>query len=115
MTTPTPWFPAPFYAPGQTIWIYTTPALTQVASPLYSSWFATAGYPKVMPWYKFTGGTTVITFEGAFDGSALDSDVTYATVTSGTAVAVLSPYFRCKVVQTVDDATVTKIFLKGTS
>jgi hypothetical protein len=115
MTTPSPYFETPFWAPGQEIWRYSTPALTMVASPLYSGWLPTTGYSKVMPAYKFTGGTTVITFEGSWDGSTLDTDIAYGTITSGTAVNVLTPFFRVKVVQTIADNTVTKIYLKSTT
>ena len=109
MTTPLYW------APGYHIWQYTAPVLTTAASPLLSPWFATEGYTSVLPVYKFTGGTSVITFDGSFDGSTVDADMTalFGTITSGTAVTVCAPYFRVRVVQTIADNTVTKIFLKS--
>ena len=109
----------PFTLPGNRIWEWSTPLLVS-ASPLLSSatagWFDTTGYTQVLPSYKFTSGTTVITAEGSFDGATLDADLTAlygAFPASGTAFAVLSPYFRIRVVQTVADATVTKIFLQA--
>jgi hypothetical protein len=109
MTTPL------YYSPGYHIWTYSTPVLTVAASPLLSPWFNTEGYTDVLPVYKFTGGTSVITFDGSFDGVNVDSDLTtaYGTITSGTSVPTMSPYFRVRVVQTIADNTVTKIFLKS--
>ena len=101
---------------GQVIWEYnSSPVLTVAASPLLSPWFDTANYSQVLPLYKFTGGTSVITFDGSWDGINLDADLTtlYGTVTSGTALAVASPWFRVRVVQTIADNTVTKIYLKA--
>jgi hypothetical protein len=91
-------------------------ALTQAASPLVTAWIDTTGYTTVLPSYKFTSGTTVITAEGSFDGVNLDSDLTtlYGSFpASGTSFAVLSPFFRIRIVQTVADATVTKVFLQS--
>jgi hypothetical protein len=109
MTTPL------YYSPGYHIWTYSTPVLTTAASPLLSPWFNTEGYSSILPIYKFTGGTTVITFDGSFDGSTVDNDLTglYGTITSGTAVPTSSPWFRVRVVQTIADNTVTKIYLKS--
>lgn len=108
-----------FTLPGNRIWEWSTP-LTVAASPLLSTatapWFDTTGYTNILPAYKFTTGTTVITAEGSFDGVNLDADLTAlygAFPASGTAFPVASPYFRIRVVQTVADATVTKIFLQA--
>jgi hypothetical protein len=102
--------------PGQVILEYnSSPVLTVAASPLLSAWYDTANYSQVVPFYKFTGGTSVITFDGSWDGISLDADLTtlYGTITSGTAVNAASPFFRVRVVQTIADNTVTKIFLKA--
>ncbi len=101
--------------PGERIWVQLAP-LTQAASPLVTAWFDTTGYTNVLPSYKFTTGTTVMTAEGSFDGSALDADLTAlygAFPASGTPFPVLSPFFRVRLVQTVADATVTKVFLQA--
>ena len=105
----------PFTLPGNRIW-ENTALLTVAASPLVTAWFDTTGYTTVLPSYKFTTGTTVITAEGSFDGVNLDADLTTlygAFPASGTTFPVLSPYFRIRVVQTVADATVTKVFLQA--
>lgn len=98
--------------PGYRLWEYFTP-LTQVASPLVSPWIDASGFSQVVPGFKFTGGTSTPSIEASIDGSTLDSDLTtlYAAPASGTAFSVVSPFFRFKVVQTVADATVTKIVL----
>ena len=101
--------------PGYVIWEYNGPVLTVASSPLLSPWFETSEFTQILPFYKFTSGTSVITFDASWDGAALDADLTtlYGTITSGTAVAAASPWFRVRVVQTIADATVTKIFLKA--
>ena len=100
--------------PGFHLLEYSTP-LTVAASPLLSPWIDATGFTQVVPGFKFTGGTSTPTIEASLDGSTLDSDLTtlYSSPTSGTAFAVVSPYFRFKVVQTTSDATVTKIFLQS--
>jgi hypothetical protein len=100
--------------PGYHLWEQWTP-LTQAASPLVSPWIDASGFSQVVPAWKFTGGTSTPTIEASLDGSTLDADLTtlYSAPTSGTAFNVLSPFFRFKVVQTVADATVTKIFLQS--
>jgi hypothetical protein len=102
-----------YYSPGYHIWTYSTPALTVAASPLLSPWFKTEGYTNILPVFKFVGGTTAISFDGSFDGSTLDADLTglYGTVTTATSMPVASPWFRVRVAQTIADNTVTKIFL----
>jgi hypothetical protein len=102
-------------AAGQAIWEYNGPVLTVAASPLLSPWFDTSNFTNILPVYKFTSGTSVITFDGGWDGLAVDNDLTalYGTITSGTALSVLSPWFRVRVVQTIADNTVTKIYLKA--
>ena len=100
--------------PGYHLWEYSTP-LTVAASPLTSPWIDGTGFGQVVPGLKFTGGTSTASIEASIDGTTLDSDMTtlYSAPTSGTAFPVVSPYFRFKVVQTVGDATVTKILLQS--
>jgi hypothetical protein len=104
-----------FTLPGNRVW-ESQALLTVAASPLVTGWFDTTGYTNVLPSYKFTTGTTVITAEGSFDGTTLDADLTTlygAFPASGTAFPVLSPWFRIRIVQSVADATVTKVFLQA--
>jgi hypothetical protein len=98
--------------PGYRLWEYFTP-LTVAASPLTSPWIDCSGFSQVVPGFKFTTGTATPTIEASVDGSTLDADLTtlYAAPTTGTAFSVVSPFIRFKVVQTVADATVTKIVL----
>src|SRR6266536_322605 len=101
--------------PGERIWVQLTP-LTQAASPLVTAWFDTTGYTVVLPSYKFTTGTCTDTAEDSFDDTTLDADLTTlygAFPASGTPFNVLSPFFRVRLVQTVADATVTKVFLQA--
>ena len=102
--------------PGYVIWEYNnSPVLTVAASPLLSPWLETSEFSQIVTGFKFTGGTSVITFDGSWDGINLDADLTglYGTVTSGAAVNVISPWFRVRVVQTTADNTTTKIYLKA--
>ena len=98
--------------PGYRLWESFT-ALTVANSPLTSPWLDCSGFSQVVPGFKFTGGTSTPSIEASVDGSTLDSDLTtlYSAPTSGAAFSVVSPYIRFKVVQTVADATVTKIVL----
>ena len=98
--------------PGYRLWEQFI-ALTVANSPLVSPWIDCSGFSQVVPGFKFTGGTSTPTIEASVDGSTLDSDLTtlYSAPTSGTAFSVVSPYIRFKVVQSVGDATVTKIVL----
>lgn len=102
-------------APGYNLFEYNGPVLTVAASPLLGPWIDCQEFSQIVPAYKFTGGTSVITFDGSWDGATLDADLTslYGTITSGTAVNVVSPWVRVHVVQSVADNTVTKIFLKA--
>lgn len=98
--------------PGYRLWEYFTP-LTVAGSPLVSPWIDASGFSQVVPGFKFTGGTSTPSIEASIDGSTADADLTtlYSAPTSGTAFSVVSPWLRFKVVQTVADATVTKIVL----
>ena len=93
-------------------WGQITPVLTVAASPLVSPWIEAQGFSQVVPFFAFTGGTSVHSIEGSWDGQNLDADFTYAAPTSGTAFTVTSPFFRWKTVQTVADATKSKVLLR---
>lgn len=69
----------PVALPGAKIWENTVP-LTTAASPLVSPWFETSGFTSVLLAWTFTTGTTVITMEGSFDGSTLDSSLPYPAI-----------------------------------
>ena len=63
-------------------------------------------------------GTTSVTLEGSFDGTTLDSDISYgaAIASSATAVVVvpvLTPYIRVRIVQATATATVTKVYIQA--
>jgi hypothetical protein len=107
--------------PGAKIWSTNVPTTT-AASPVVSGWFDTTGYTQIVAtnFAANSTGTTAVTLEGSFDGSTLDTDVSYgaALASSATAVIVipvLTPYFRIRIVQTTANATTTKIFLQARS
>jgi len=96
--------------PGYKVWEYVTPATTAL-SPIVSPWFDTTGYTNLLISYVFTNstGTTTLTVEGSFDGSAQETDITYAAVGATPAtVQVVTPYIRFRLVQATADATRTK-------
>ncbi len=101
--------------PGYKVWEYVTPATTAL-SPIVTGWFDTTGFTSLLLSWVFTNstGTTTPTIEGSFDGSALDTDMTYAALagasqlTTGLVVVVLTPFIRFRIVQTTADATRTK-------
>ena len=103
---------------GYKIWANTTP-LTTAASPLVTVWYDTTGYTSLLLSAVFTTGTTTLTIEGSFDGSALDSTMTYtpavvaSTGVAGTVFVVQHPFVRFRVIQTVSNATVTTIFIQA--
>jgi hypothetical protein len=90
-----------------------TAVITVAASPLLSPWIDTTGFTFLIPAFSFVGGTSVHSLEGSFDGVVVDTDITYAAPTSGTVLTVLHPYIRWKTVQTVADATRSKVILKA--
>jgi hypothetical protein len=101
--------------PGYKVWEQVAP-VTVAGSPLVTGWFDTTGYTTLLLTYVFTNstGTTTPTIEGSFDGSTLDTDMTYAAlaaspqITTGVSVAVITPYVRFRIVQATADATRTK-------
>ena len=105
---------------GYKVWEYVTPATTAL-SPIVSGWFDTTGFTTLLLTYVFTNstGTTTPTIEGSFDGSTLDTDMTYAAlaaspqITTGVSVVVITPYVRFRLVQATADATRTKFHVQS--
>lgn len=103
--------------PGERVWENVV-ALTTAASPLVTAWFDTTNYTTVVITYFSAGGTNVATLEGSFDGATQDTDVSYgaaltSSATALTSVPILTPYFRMRLVQTVGNATSTKVFIQA--
>lgn len=93
---------------------YLTP-VTQAASPVVGPWVDTTGFTQALGWLAVAGGTTVVTVEYGTDGATADADFTPATIAAG-AVApfnVLGPFMRFRIVQSVADATKTKLYLQA--
>lgn len=104
--------------PGYKIWENATP-LTTAASPLLTGWFDTTGYTTLQVNCVFAGGTTTLTVEGSFDGTNLDSTMTYGTgitasnTPGGAQVVVQHTFVRFRVVQTTANATTTTIYVQA--
>jgi len=97
---------------AQLPWLNTTP-VTVAASPLVSPWLQCTGVTsQAVPVFAFAGGTSVHSIEGSFDGVNVDADVTYSAPTSATAFTIQHPFIRWKTVQTVGDATKSKVYLR---
>lgn len=99
---------------GQRVAEYLTP-VTVAASPVFGPWVETSGFTQVLGWLAVAGGTTVVTVEYGTDGQNPDADFTPVTIAAGATAAfnVLGPYLRFKIVQTVADATKTKLYLQA--
>lgn len=97
---------------SQLPWGQSGPALTVAASPLLSPWIECVGFSQVVPFFAFAGGTSTHSIEGSFDGQNPDADFAYAAPVSGTPFTVISPFIRWKTVQTVADATKSKVLLR---
>ena len=99
---------------GDTIWETVTPVLL-VNSPVLGPWVETSGCTQALGWLAVAGGTTVVTLEYGTDGVNADADFTPVTITAGANAAfnVLGPYLRFRIVQTVADATKTKLYLQA--
>lgn len=106
--------------PGYRVYEQATP-VTVASSPLVSGWIDTTGYTTMLLSYLFTNstGTTTLTIEGSFDGTTLDTDITYTApptqtvLTVNTPVVVATPYVRFRFVQATADATRTKFFVQA--
>jgi hypothetical protein len=92
-----------------------TAALTVAASPLLSPWLQVQDDMfQVLPGFLFTGGTSVHSLEGSFDGSTLDTTLpAYAAPTLDTLLPIRHPYIRWRTVQTVGTATVATVYLRA--
>ena len=93
------------------LYVYSGPVVTTAASPLLSGWIDVSGFSQILPWFAFAGGTSVHSIEGSFDGATADADFAYSAPVSGTPFNVVSPFIRWKTVQTVADATKSKVVL----
>lgn len=100
--------------PGYRVAETLTP-LTVAASPFLSGWVETSGFTKLLSWLAVAGGTTVVTVEYGTDGSTVDADFTAQTITAGamSSLDVLGPFLRVRIVQSVADATKTKLYVQA--
>src|SRR6266851_6598361 len=90
--------------------------VTVAASPFLSAWIDTTGCTQALGVSVTAGGTTVATLEYGTDGSAADADFAPTTLANNTTIApfvLVGPYCRLRVVQSVADATKTKIYLQA--
>ena len=99
---------------GYRVWETLTP-LTVASSPLLSPWFDTTGFTKLLSWLAVAGGTTVVTVEYGTDGAAADADFTPVTIAAGANVPfnLYGRFCRVRIVQSVADATKTKLYLQA--
>ena len=97
---------------GDTIAEYLTP-VTLVASPVLLPWVETSGVP--LGWLAVAGGTTVVTVEYGTDGATADADFTPVTIAAGANVPfnLYGRFCRVRIVQTIADATKTKLYLQA--
>ena len=107
--------PTPPVLPGFHIWEYNGPGITTALSPLLSPFFNTQGYTVIMPVFKFTTGTSVHSINASWDGVNTDADLTalWAAPSTGVALVIMSPWFQWQTVQTISNATVSKVFLQA--
>ena len=99
---------------GDVIWETVTP-VTLVASPVLGPWVETTGCTQALGWLAVAGGTTVVTVEYGTDGSTADADFTPVTIAAGANVPfnLYGRYCRVRIVQTIADATKTKLYLQA--
>lgn len=99
---------------GDVIWETTTP-VTQAASPVLGPWVETSGVTQALGWLAVAGGTTVVTVEYGTDGTTADADFTPVTLAAGANVPfnLYGRFARVRIVQTVADATKTKLYLQA--
>jgi hypothetical protein len=100
---------------GEVLWTRTVP-VTTAESPVLSPWVNTDGLSQFYAIGVAAGGTTVVTAEWSFDGSNVDPDITAMTLTplalTVTLRDVLAPFVRFRWVQTVANATTSKLTLR---
>jgi hypothetical protein len=99
---------------GDTIWETTTPVLL-VNSPVLGPWVETSGVTQALGWLAVAGGTTVVTVEYGTDGATADADFTPVTIAAGANVPfnLYGRFARVRIVQSVADATKTKLYLQA--
>jgi hypothetical protein len=107
--------------PGFKVWENT--AALSIGSPAaLTGWYDTTGYTTLLVAAAITnggGGSTTFTVEGSYDGSTLDSTLTYGTsITSSTAAAgssytVQHTYVRFRVVVAVANATTSTFYVQS--
>ena len=110
----------PVTPPGYKIWENTT-ALAVASPAVLTGWYDTTGYTTLLVAAVIanSGGTTTFTVEGSFDGSTLDSTMTYSasitasTSASGTSYVVQHPFVRFRVVQATNPATTSTFFVQS--
>ena len=110
----------PTTPPGFKIWENAT-ALTTGGSPYVTGFYDTTGYTTILLSAVIANstGTTTFTIEGSFDGSTLDSTMTYtpavtaSTGVAGTTFVVQHPYIRFRVVQATATATTSTFFVQS--
>jgi len=75
----------------------------------------TSGCTQALGWLAVAGGTTVVTVEYGTDGTTADADFTPVTVAAGANVPfnLYGRYARVRIVQSVADATKTKLYLQA--
>jgi len=97
---------------GDTIWETLTPTLL-VNSPVLGPWVETSGVTQALGWLAVAGGTTVVTVEYGTDGATADADFTPVTIAAGANVPfnLYGRFARVRIVQSVADATKTKLYL----
>jgi hypothetical protein len=89
--------------------------VTLAASPFLTGWVETTGVTQALGWLAVAGGTSVVTVEYGTDGSTADADFTPVTVAAGANVPfnLYGRYARVRIVQTIADATKTKLYLQA--
>ena len=108
--------------PGYKIW-ENAAILTTGGSPYVSNFFDTTGYTSLLVESVITtAGTVTFTVEGSFDGSTLDSTMTYAdtglpmTATvapAGLVVVVKHTFVRFRVVVITSNPTVSTFYVQS--
>ena len=110
----------PLTPPGYKVWENAT-VLTSAGSPYVTGFYDTTGYTSMLLSAVIANstGSTTFTIEGSFDGSTLDSTMTYtpavvaSTGVAGTVFVVQHPFVRFRVVQATANATTSTFFVQS--
>lgn len=108
----------PVTPPGYKVW--ENAAALGVGTTL-TGFYDTTGYTSVLLSAVIANstGSTTFTIEGSFDGSTLDSTMTYtppvtaSTGVAGTVFVIQHPYVRFRVVQATAAATTSTFFIQS--